>query len=130
MHLVLDERLPMQAIRENTEKEKLLRKIEMPSRGFFFQYLRWFESRPDQGRKVLNDRYGEGTWENIYMVFDSFVHRATYPLQYVFADHYLLDVFIVDEATRSIISRLWLTVLIDAYSRCIWEWRSLRKTHA
>jgi hypothetical protein len=119
LHLVLDERLPMQAIRENPEKEKLLRKIEMPSRGFFFQYLRWFESRPDQGRKVLNDRYGEGTWENIYMVFDSFVHRATYPLQYVFADHYLLDVFIVDEATRSIISRLWLTVLIDAYSRCI-----------
>ena len=42
-----------------------------------------------------------------------------FPLQYVFADHYLLDVFIVDEATRSKISRLWLTVLIDAYSRCI-----------
>jgi transposase InsO family protein len=119
LRLVLDERLPMQAIRENPEKEKLLRKITMPSRGFFYQYLRWFESQPDQGRKVLNDRYGKGTWESIYMVFDSFAHRATFPLQYVFADHYLLDVFIVDEATRSKISRLWLTVLIDAYSRCI-----------
>ena len=109
----------MQAILENTADEKLLRNITMPSRGFFYQYLRWFESQPDQGRKVMNDRYGKGTWERIYMVFDTFAHRATFPLQYVFADHYLLDVFIVDEATRSIISRLWLTVLIDAYSRCI-----------
>lgn len=67
----------------------------------------------------MNDRYGKGTWENIYLVFDSFVHQATFPLQYVFADHYLLDVFTVDEATRSKISRLWVTVLIDAYSRCI-----------
>jgi len=119
LRLVLDERLPIQAIRENPDKEKLLREITMPSRGFFYQYLRWFESQPDQGRKVMNDRYGKGTWESIYMVFDSFAHRATFPLQYVFADHYLLDVFIVDEATRSIISRLWLTVFIDAYSRCI-----------
>jgi len=119
LRLVLDERLPMQAIRENTDKEKLLREITMPSRGFFYQYLRWFESQPDQGRKVMNDRYGKGTWESTYMVFDSFAHRATFPLQYVFADHYLLDVFIVDEATRSKISRLWLTVLIDAYSRCV-----------
>ena len=119
LRLVLDERLPMQAIRENPNKEKLLREITMPSRGFFYQYLHWFGSQPDQGRKVLNDRYGKGTWESIYMVFDSFAHRATFPLQYVFADHYLLDVFIVDEATRSKISRLWLTVLIDAYSRCI-----------
>jgi transposase InsO family protein len=119
LRLVLDERLPMQAIRENAHKEKLLKEITMPSRGYFYPYLNWFESQPDQGRKVMNSRYGKGTWESIYMVFDSFAHRATFPLQYVFADHYLLDVFIVDEATRSILSRLWLTVLIDAYSRCI-----------
>ncbi len=119
LHLVLDERLPVQAVLENTADEELLSKITMPSRGFFYQYLNWFMSQPDQGREVMNKRYGKGTWERIYMVFDTFAHRATFPLQYVFADHYLLDVFIVDEATRSIISRLWLTVLIDAYSRCI-----------
>ena len=119
LRLVLDERLSMQAICENTADKELLSKIKMPSRGFFYQYLNWFESQPDQGREVMNKRYGKGTWERIFMVFDTFAHRATFPLQYVFADHYLLDVFIVDEATRSIISRLWLTVLIDAYSRCI-----------
>jgi hypothetical protein len=117
--LVLDEKLPMQAVRENPEKDKLLAEITMPARGYFYQYLKWFQSQPDQGRKVMNDRYGKGTWENIYLVFDSFVYQATFPLQYVFADHYLLDVFTVDEATRSKISRLWVTVLIDAYSRCI-----------
>ncbi len=119
LRLVLDERLPMQAVLDNAADEKLLSKIDMPSRGFFYQYLKWFESQPNLGREVMNKRYGNGTWERIYMVFDTFAHRATFPLQYVFADHYLLDVFIVDEATRSIISRLWLTVLIDAYSRCI-----------
>jgi hypothetical protein len=37
----------------------------------------------------------------------------------VFADHCLLDVFVVDEASRRRVNRLWLTVLIDAYSRGI-----------
>jgi putative transposase len=37
----------------------------------------------------------------------------------VFADHWLLDAWIVDEATRQKPSRLWLTLLIDAYSRSI-----------
>jgi putative transposase len=52
-------------------------------------------------------------------VFDTFVHRAQFPLQYVFADHWLLDAWIVDEDTRQKTSRLWLTLLIDAYSRSI-----------
>jgi hypothetical protein len=116
---VLRDELPMQMLLENAEKAKCLTKINMPSRGFFYEYIRWFEALPDQGRRTMNSRYGEGTWEKFYMVFDTFAHQATYPLQYVFADHYLLDVFIVDEATRSKLDRLWLTVLIDAYSRCI-----------
>ena len=37
----------------------------------------------------------------------------------MFADHWLLDVFSVDEATRQQPTRLWLTVLLDAYSRCV-----------
>jgi putative transposase len=41
------------------------------------------------------------------------------PLQYVFADHWLVNAWIVDEETRSQPSRLWLTLLIDAYSRSI-----------
>jgi putative transposase len=58
-------------------------------------------------------------WEQFHLVFDTFVHRAQFPLQYVFADHWLIDAWIVDEETRSKPSRLWLTLLIDAYSRSI-----------
>jgi len=58
-------------------------------------------------------------WEQFHLVFDTFVHHAQFPLQYVFADHWLLDAWIVDEATRQKPSRLWLTLLIDAYSRSI-----------
>jgi putative transposase len=47
------------------------------------------------------------------------VHRAQFPLHYVFADHWLIDAWIVDEETRQKPSRLWLTLLIDAYSRSI-----------
>ncbi|HYE67791.1 MAG TPA: hypothetical protein VEA58_04220, partial [Anaerovoracaceae bacterium] len=49
----------------------------------------------------------------------TFAKQASLPLQYVFADHCFLDIFIVDEETRSIVYRVWLTVLIDAFSRCI-----------
>jgi transposase InsO family protein len=116
---VLDRTLPMQALLENPKKKALLTKIKMPARGLFYNYHHWFLAQPDQGRRALNDRYGEGTWESYFAIFDSFAHRATFPLQYVFGDHYLLDVFSVDKATRSKLDRLWLTVLIDAYTRCI-----------
>ena len=116
---VLDRKLPMQALLENENKKALLSKIEMPARGLFYNYHHWFLAQPDQGRKALNDRYGEGTWESYFAIFDSFAYRATFPLQYVFADHYLLDVFSVDKTTRSKLDRLWLTVLIDVYTRCI-----------
>jgi len=119
MGLVLDEKLPIQAVLANADKAKLLTRIKMPSLGYFYGYLRWFEAQPDLGRKVMNSRYGEGTWERLYMNFDTFVNVATFPLQYVFADHHLLDVFVVDKTTRSKIRRLWVTILIDAYTRCI-----------
>jgi hypothetical protein len=116
---LLDAKLPMMAILDNAEKRSLLVKIDLPSRSWFYGYLRWFENQPDQGQYVITERYGREVWEHEHLVFDTYVTRATFPLQYVFADHCLLDVFIVDEATRSQLNRLWLTLLIDAYSRSI-----------
>ena len=116
---LLNPYLPMPTILENPEKAAWLTKIELPSRSWFYTYLRWFEAQPDQGKKVVDARYGEGMWEREYMVFDTFVNRAVRPLEYVFADHWLMDVFIVDAATRSRLDRLWLTLLLDAYSRSV-----------
>ncbi|MFC1975332.1 Mu transposase C-terminal domain-containing protein [Chloroflexota bacterium] len=116
---LLDPRLPMQAILDNPEKRGWLIEIKPPSRSWFYTYLRWFEAQPDQGKEVIVARHGQEMWEREYMVFDTFVTRAVRPLQYVFADHWLVDAFIVDEATRSRLDRLWLTLLIDAYSRSV-----------
>jgi hypothetical protein len=121
-HLVqelLDTTIPMSAILSQPEKSTLLVMIDLPSESWFYTYLRWFQAQPDQGQATFIQRYGAETWEREMQVFDTFTHQAAMPLQYVFADHWLVDVFTVDEATRQQRSRLWLTALIDAYSRCI-----------
>ncbi len=114
---LLDLKLPMQAILDNPEKAALLTKIEMPSPAWFYGYVNYLEATPDQGKTIITKRLGKGMWDQYYLVFDTFVKRAQLPLQYVFADHWLVDAWIVDEATRSHPSRLWLTLLVDAYSR-------------
>ena len=116
---LLDLKIPMQAILDNQEKAALLTEIEMPSPAWFYAYARYVEAQPDQGETLITSRLGKGMWEHMHLVFDTFVHRAQFPLQYVFADHWLLDAWIVDEETRTKPARLWLTLLIDAYSRSI-----------
>ncbi len=116
---LLDLKIPMQALLDNPEKKPLLTQIAMPSTGWFSGYIRHIQAQPDQGERLITARLGKGVWEQFHLVFDTFVHRAQLPLQYVFADHWLLDAWIVDEETRTKPSRLWLTLLIDAYSRSI-----------
>jgi Mu transposase, C-terminal len=116
---LLDLKIPMQALLDNQEKAALLTTIEMPSPAWFYAYAKYVEAQPDQGETLITQRLGKGIWEQFHLVFDTFVHRAQFPLQYVFADHWLLDAWIVDEETRQKPSRLWLTLLIDAYSRSI-----------
>jgi len=116
---LLNPDIPMSNLLNNLEKKQLLTAVRVPSRSWLYGYLRWFEQQPEQGKAVMTSRYGKEVWEREQMVFDTFVTRAAFPLQYVFADHWLLDVFIVDEATRQYPVRLWLTVLLDAYSRCV-----------
>ncbi len=116
---LLDLKLPLQAILANPEKTALLTKIEMPSPAWFYGYANYLEASPDQGKTIITKRLGKDMWDQYYLIFDTFVKRAQLPLQYVFADHWLVDAWIVDEQTRSQTSRLWLTLLVDAYSRAI-----------
>jgi len=116
---LFDDKLPIQAILDNPEKERWLVPIKEPRRTWVYERINALEKRPDEGKTLIIARYGEEMWEYEQMIFDHFAHIATRPLQYVFADYCLLKVFIVDEATRSEPSRLWLTLLIDAYSRSV-----------
>lgn len=116
---LFDDKLPMQAILENPEKERWLVPIKELHRTWVYERISALEQQPDEGKALITARYGEEMWEYEQMIFDHFAHIATRPLQYVFADYCLLKVFVVDEATRSEPSRLWLTLLIDAYSRSV-----------
>lgn len=46
--------------------------------------------------------------------------EAQYPLHIVAMDHTRLDLDVIDDETGMVISRPWLTVAPDYYSRCIW----------
>ena len=116
---LLDPRIPVEALLENPEKKDLLVKTILPSRSKFFEYRKWFQTNPDQTVNEIIERYGKDFYETQMLSFDRFVQKASLPLQYVFIDHCYIDIFIVDEETRSKPYRVWLTLLIDAFSRCI-----------
>lgn len=93
--------------------------IQLPSRAWFYGYLNWFSAQPGEGAQTYIARHGRADWEANFLLFDRFAQTATLPLQYVFADHYKLDVLHVDDEFREVLGRLWLTLLIDAYSRAV-----------
>jgi transposase InsO family protein len=116
---LFDHKLSMDTIESNPEKKRLLTDIDCPSRAWLYRYVKTWEMQPEKGKALITARYGEETWEQSSLLFDQFVHTAARPLQCVFADHCRLKVFVVDEETRSEVRRLWLTLLIDAYSRSV-----------
>ncbi len=78
---LLDLKIPFQALLSNPEKKPLLTQIEMPSTGWFSGYMRYVEAQPDQGERLITSRLGSGMWEQFHLVFDTFVHRAQFPLK-------------------------------------------------
>lgn len=116
---LLNTQIPIETLLANPEKAARLTQIRTPSRGWFYAYLRWVKSRPSDNQEIFKKRYGQRAWEDEYMIFDTFLRNASRPLEMVFADHCLLDVFVVDEDDRTRLDRLWLTLMIDAFSRSI-----------
>lgn len=96
-----------------------LAQIKLPSRSWFYGYASWFKTQPGDGEKAYIARHGQADWDANFLMFDRFAQTAVLPLQYVFADHYLLDVLHVDDEFREVVGRLWLTLLIDAFSRAV-----------
>jgi len=116
---ILNPDIPFEILLNNQEKTSLLSDVHLPSRTSFYNYVRQFKADKNQTEKQFRERYGDEFFENTILVFDSYIYKAMYPLHYVFADHCLLDIFIVDEQTRSEPFKVWFTALIDAKTRCI-----------
>lgn len=59
---------------------------------------------------------GKDAADQVYSPIDDYPD-GKYPLETVMIDHTIIDVMIVDEDTRKPLSRPWLTILIDSFSR-------------
>lgn len=116
---LLDARQNIDDLLSNPETAPYLVQIQLPSQSWFYNYVNWFTTQPGEGAQVYIARQGKADWEENFLLFDRFAQTATLPLQYVFADHYLLDVLHVDDEFREVLGRLWLTLLIDTYSRAV-----------
>lgn len=116
---LLDGRQAIDTLLADPTQAPQLVQIQLPSRSWFYGYVSWFSAQPGDGAQAYIARRGRADWEANFLLFDRFAQTATFPLQYVFADHYQLDVLHVDDALRAVLGRLWLTVLIDAYSRAV-----------
>ena len=116
---LLDVRLPIDDLLSDPAQARLLTQIKLPSRSWFYGYVGWFSTQPGEGAQTYIARHGRADWEANFLLFERFAQTATLPLQYVFADHYRLDVLHVDDEFREGLGRLWLTLLIDAYSRAV-----------
>lgn len=116
---LLDARQDIHSLLADPAQKEYLVQIPLPSRSWFYGYARWFTAQPGEGKQVYTTRYGLADWEANFLIFDRFADTATLPLQYVFADHYKLDILHVDDEFRETLDRLWLTLLIDAYSRVV-----------
>ncbi|NTU65727.1 MAG: hypothetical protein HGB05_20575, partial [Chloroflexi bacterium] len=114
---LLDVRQGVDVLLSDPRHAQRLIQIQLPSQSWFYGYVSWFSTQPGDGAKVYIARHGQADWEANYLLFDSFAQTATLPLQYVFADHYKLDVLHVDDEFREVLGRLWLTLLVDTYSR-------------
>ena len=116
---LLDGRKGIDDLLSDPEQIQRLVQIRLPSCSWFYGYVSWINTQPGEGEKAYVTRHGQADWEANFLLFDRFAQTAVLPLQHVFADHYLLDVLHVDDEFREVIGRLWLTVLIDAFSRAV-----------
>lgn len=116
---LLEGRTPIDPLLAEPRHAACLTQIKLPSRTWFYGYVSWFRAQPNEGKAVYVTRHGQAEWESNFLLFDRFSQTATLPLQYVFADHYKLDVLHVDDECREALGRLWLTLFIDAYSRAV-----------
>jgi hypothetical protein len=116
---LMNPRVPMQDILANEERKALLTHIKVPSAAWLKNYLRWFRDQPDLDEHMLEALFGEDAVKHEHRIWEDFIILAQLALEHVVADHYLIKVPVVDEESRSDVEWLWLTVLIDAYTRSI-----------
>ena len=106
---------------ERPSLNELVRQIAAKARalGLRAPALRTVKSRVEEigGRQRARARQDQGALEAMTAVPG--VYEATRPLEVVQIDHTLSDIIVVDEETRAVVGRPWLTLAIDVFSRMV-----------
>ncbi len=71
-------------------------------------------------REVTLRRLGNRAYVQKHCLKGGRYPDVEYPLETILIDHTKLDIILRDPITRKPIGRPWITVAIDAFSRCIW----------
>lgn len=114
---LLNPALTITDIQSNPDHAAWLVKIALPSKRWFYGYIKHFDIQTPSGQSLVAARCGLPNWDSPNHVYDTFIAQAAMPLQYVFADHWQMDVLILDDDNDPV--RLWLTMLIDGFSRSV-----------
>ena len=103
-----------EVIRQVEDSCKAAGIVNCPSRNTIYRRCYAIDKK-----KALEEREGKKRAKAKYsQTFDGY-QEATRPLEIIQIDHTLIDVIIVDMATRQPIGRAWLTVAIDVFSRMV-----------
>lgn len=80
---LVDEEFPIGTLLNHPENKVLLSPIKLPEIGWFRKYLGYYTQAPDNVHDLFIQRFGREKFEQEYLIFNSFVHKATAPLQSV-----------------------------------------------
>jgi putative transposase len=69
---------------------------------------------------VTRTRHGLEAFNEKYAMSGGSFEDAKFPLQTIMIDHTRLDIILLDDETGQEIGRPWLTIALDAFSRCVW----------
>jgi len=71
-------------------------------------------------RLITKERLGIEAFREKYEISNGSYIDNKFPLQTIMIDHTKLDIILRDDITGAVIGRPWLTIALDAYSRCVW----------
>lgn len=95
------------------EKTCKARKYKVPSKNTVRNFMRQISDR-EKISKLRGPKAAKEMFDPV-----GFNQESIAPLYWCEMDHTPADIMLIDEETRKVIGKPWVTVVIDVYSRCI-----------
>ena len=113
-HFLTSQRKTTTHVLEEIARQCHVARLPTPSLNSLRRRIGWVNPEDKMRR-----RFGAQTAQEQFAPLQETTLVAPYPLAVVQLDHALLNIVVVDETTRRPLSRPWLTVAVDVYSRMV-----------